>query len=242
MRPTAWVSFLALFLLTAAVYKGLPAQARPAAPAAVGPAPSWVVQGGWRDTPEEATEDALDKARAKVTDEYLRKQNPPMEWPLDAGYLRQKLWHNDLKADEATLKALGWDEDAKDLKAQVKEQTINGHTVLVEAVPFEKLGIPGGAGKMHRAAVRVEVGPSARSEFERQEQSYQAKQRHDRSAGRQGILARVLVGVIAVLVAVACYLRLEDATKGYYTTLLRLAAVAFVVVVGAGIWLLSAWL
>jgi len=42
-----------------------------------------------------------------------------------------------------------------------------------------------------------------------------------------------------LLLAVAGYLRLEDATKGYYTRLLRLAAVAFVALVGAGLWMMA---
>ena len=53
------------------------------------------------------------------------------------------------------------------------------------------------------------------------------------------LMVRVLAALVALLAAVACYLRLEDATKGYYTTLLRLAAVGFVALVGAGIWLLT---
>jgi hypothetical protein len=54
---------------------------------------------------------------------------------------------------------------------------------------------------------------------------------------RQTFLAKVLAGLLAVLVAVTFYFRLDDATKGYYTTLLRVASLALVATVGAGVWL-----
>jgi hypothetical protein len=52
------------------------------------------------------------------------------------------------------------------------------------------------------------------------------------------LFARVLAGLVALLVVAGGYLRLEEATRGYYTTLLRAAAVAFLALVGAGLWLL----
>jgi hypothetical protein len=51
-------------------------------------------------------------------------------------------------------------------------------------------------------------------------------------------LAKVLALVVAVLAALAGYLRLDEATKGYYTTWLRLAAVGFAAAIAAGAWLL----
>jgi hypothetical protein len=41
--------------------------------------------------------------------------------------------------------------------------------------------------------------------------------------------------MVCLLAVVGAYLRLEEATKGYYTRLLRLAAVVFVLVVIAGL-------
>ena len=65
-------------------------------------------------------------------------------------------------------------------------------------------------------------------------------QRHaqqDRVLDRHLLLARVLGGAVAVLLVLAGYLRLEDATRGYYTRLLRLAAIALVALAGVGVWL-----
>lgn len=55
---------------------------------------------------------------------------------------------------------------------------------------------------------------------------------------RQWFAARGLAGFVALLLVCAGYLRLEEATRGYYTRLLRLAAFGVLVGVGVGLWLL----
>jgi len=232
MRPTAWVSFLAVFLLTAAVASGIStAQAmaarlppKPTKAEPPSPPPSWVVKGDWSETDDEAVKSALESARAEVT-KYLRSQKPPMEWLPDPTWIQQQLLR-DFRPDDAELEKLGF--------KSAREVTIGGRAVQVETRHFdEKLG------DLRQAALRIEVSQFARNEIEEQERHYQVKQRQDRASLRQGVLVRILGGMVALLAAVACYLRLEDATKGYYTTLLRLAAVGFVALVGAGIWLLT---
>jgi hypothetical protein len=49
------------------------------------------------------------------------------------------------------------------------------------------------------------------------------------------LVCKGLAGIVAVLVALACYFRLEESTKGYYTTWLRVGAVAFVLAAGASL-------
>ena len=51
------------------------------------------------------------------------------------------------------------------------------------------------------------------------------------------LLARVLGGLVILLVVMAGYLRLEEATRGYYTGLLRGAAVVVVLLAGVALWL-----
>jgi hypothetical protein len=73
------------------------------------------------------------------------------------------------------------------------------------------------------------------------QKTFEDMQREDkklRIEKRQVLLARILAGLLAGLIAVTFYFRLDDATKGYYTTLLRVASVALVATVGAGVWLL----
>ncbi len=227
MRPSAWVSVLAASLLTAAFVHGMGAPQPPAAvPAKVAPpAPkSWVVTGQWMTTDDDAVDDALSHARDKVQ-EFLRAQQPPLTFPLDPTFLRQRLWRP-LEVDDAGFKALVAKGDGWQKTEGVTPR--GGRLAQVETKAFE------GLGEMHRAAVRVEVDPRVQGEFEQQEAQWQAKQRDTRAAGRQSVLVRVLAAVVAVLIAVALYFRLEDATKGYYTTLLRLAAMTVIALAVAG--------
>jgi hypothetical protein len=114
----------------------------------------------------------------------------------------------------------------------------NAHTVQIETQDQDPL-----VGRMYRAAVRVEVSAFVRPEFDAQERQFQESLRQHRAAQRQKILAVVVAGLVALLLVVAGYLRMEDATKGYCTRLLRTAVVAFVALAGAaGIWLLRRWL
>lgn len=64
-----------------------------------------------------------------------------------------------------------------------------------------------------------------------------AKVRQQKVEDRHLLLARVLVGILALLLVTAGYLRLEEMTRGYATKLLRLAAVVLLALVGAGLWL-----
>jgi hypothetical protein len=61
--------------------------------------------------------------------------------------------------------------------------------------------------------------------------------RAERKYERQMVLARVLIGAVVLLLTVAGYLRLEEATKGYYTWILRAAVVGVMVATGAALWM-----
>jgi hypothetical protein len=61
--------------------------------------------------------------------------------------------------------------------------------------------------------------------------------RQQRVQERQAALGRVLAGLVVAFLVVAGYLRLEEATRGYYTRLLRLAAVALVAAAAVALWL-----
>jgi hypothetical protein len=82
--------------------------------------------------------------------------------------------------------------------------------------------------KAFERTLQIEVGPKQYREiveYDRQECMEQ----------RQLLLARILAGVVALLVAAVGYLRLDEATKGYYTLWLRLAALGLVGAVGAAL-------
>jgi hypothetical protein len=60
-----------------------------------------------------------------------------------------------------------------------------------------------------------------------------------RGQDRMMLLGKFLAGLVAFLMAVAGYFRLEEATKGYYTLWLRLGMLGFIAAVGVGIWLVA---
>jgi hypothetical protein len=74
-----------------------------------------------------------------------------------------------------------------------------------------------GVGKKYYYAGVFEVTPSLRTELLRHDRDYRVQQ-------RMLWLSRLLVGLVAILAVVALYLRMDEATKGYYTGWLRVAA------------------
>jgi hypothetical protein len=83
-------------------------------------------------------------------------------------------------------------------------------------------------GKTQVVTMQLEITSDQYREFLKQ-----ARQEHMTS--RHLLLARVLGGVVCLLIVVGGYLRLEEATKGYYTRLLRLAAITFLILAGVGL-------
>ena len=66
-----------------------------------------------------------------------------------------------------------------------------------------------------------------------------AAARHERVAERQHWMGLGLAAVVSLLLVAIGYLRLEEATKGYYTGLLRLSALGVLALIGFFIWQLS---
>ncbi len=69
-------------------------------------------------------------------------------------------------------------------------------------------------------------------------ETIQSVARREKIEHRHAILARVLGGIVAVVLVTAGYLRLEESTRGYATKLLRLTAIVVLALVGAGLWLI----
>jgi hypothetical protein len=63
--------------------------------------------------------------------------------------------------------------------------------------------------------------------------------RHERMKERQKTSLFVVIGLVCLLGVIGGYLRLEEATKGYYTRLLRIAAISVLLVVVAGLCVLG---
>lgn len=79
-------------------------------------------------------------------------------------------------------------------------------------------------GRMQKVTMQLDV-------YAEQARDIQKQARQARIPMRHLLLARVLGGLVALLIVVGGYLRLEEATKGYCTRLLRIAAVGIVVLI-----------
>jgi hypothetical protein len=87
-------------------------------------------------------------------------------------------------------------------------------------------------GKVKVVTMKLEITADQAREIQKQA-------RQERMVSRHLLLARILGGVVCLLIVVGAYLRLEEATKGYYTRLLRLTAIAILIGIGAGLCLVG---
>jgi hypothetical protein len=87
-------------------------------------------------------------------------------------------------------------------------------------------------GAMKVVKMQLEIGAPQASEIQKQAQQQRMK-------SRQGTSLLVLIGVVCLLGVVGGYLRLEEATKGYYTRLLRVAAIGVLLVILAGLYVVG---
>jgi hypothetical protein len=68
-----------------------------------------------------------------------------------------------------------------------------------------------------------------------QARDMQKQAQQERMKSRQGLSLLVLVGLVGLVGIVGGYLWLEEATKGYYTRMLRLAAIGILILIGLGL-------
>jgi hypothetical protein len=160
-----------------------------------------------RDKEEEAAKAAA-VARGVVLEDafqwvgdFLSRQDPPIEWRPDTGYIEKNLGK------------------------------------FSEPVPEEKPELIE-LGAKETIVLHVEITQKTLDDMRAHDREYHNLKRKEISGARQVLLARILAGVVAGLVALGAYLRLDEATKGYYKTWLRLGSLALVATVGAGVWLL----
>jgi hypothetical protein len=102
--------------------------------------------------------------------------------------------------------------------ASLRADALRQNGVLV---PLGEPQADGLGSQRYKARVQVELT----STFIQEVQSFS---REARSKDRHLLLGRMLAAVVVMLLVFASYLRLEDATRGYYTWMLRLGAGAIV--------------
>lgn len=141
--------------------------------------------------------------------EYLRTNGPPVEWTPTLNFIQERL--------------------VKDKREETKEDN----------------GV-----KIHRITLDLELSSRARLEITQRDREFRAEQkqlalakareeRDQRVLQRQVWAAKGLAALVVILGAVAGYVRLDEWSKGYYTSWLRLAALGFVGAAGVGLLLFS---
>lgn len=81
-------------------------------------------------------------------------------------------------------------------------------------------------GPLLRVAVHVEIDEAAMRKLVQQDRLHQ----------RHLLAAKILAGLVAVLITLAVYFRLEETTRGYYAAPLRTGLVVCLGAVAAGLW------
>jgi hypothetical protein len=131
-----------------------------------------------------------------------------------------KAWAGLLEYDESVRPPIEWRPSIEFVRAYLEKRW--GPDTVEE---FED---PVGA--VVQIPLEVEVTPGARQLLADLDHELRVDQ-------RMGIAGKLLAVVVAVLAAIAGYIRMDEWTKGFYTRWLRTAAVAFVVCAGAGLWM-----
>jgi hypothetical protein len=233
MRPCLWVTLL-VFVVIAAGIRGHStsqrAAARKATPTGAGreAPPSWVVTGEWSKTQDEAIDSALEKAQAEVQ-KYLRGRAPSLTWTLPVEFVRERLL-TDLRLEEVKAEPRP-ERDVSEGAKGLLPINRNSHQMLEEERYFPDPLL----GQMRRVHLKVELNTDDYGTIRRFDSEYRQQLRQVISQQRQLLLAKALAVVVAMLVALIGYFRLEEATRGYYTAWLRLAAVGLVAAVVAGL-------
>jgi hypothetical protein len=168
---------------------------------------TWEVQG-WGRTREEATEDAQKRALARVAD-YLKQKRPSRQWRPTVEFVRDHLQEGEAIRNEAEDKDIPLDNGEK-IRAQCWTITVRVTSAALAAM----------------------------TQMEAQERALQARRERAVVTGdRMLLLAKVLAGIVGGLIALLVNIRIDDLTKGYYSGWLKAGTVAFLAVVGAGVWL-----
>lgn len=187
-------------------------------PAVSAPTFNKELEGKARASREEAVESALQMACDEIA-AYLHNQKPALIWIPDPAYVREHLLD-----DVPEASGEEW----------TREQ-LNGHTILVRKDKFNVDGAP----FTYQVRLRAVVNSQELTHMRQLDEPYREKVRQGAVHQRQLWLGKILLGVVVFLGSLSGYIRLEDATKGYYTGWLRLGLVGVLCAVGAGLWLAS---
>ncbi len=231
MRSSFWLCLIALGVSIGAIrVSSSLARGEPEQPATVAPAPPAP------PAPPQAPKGKVTRKRLRALERLRQATSAPAPGPNPAWVVDGYDLEDPQAAQEGALRkahesvekyvrehyaSLNW--------APSLEQLVKAGVVRPEGTPGTRRLDTGE--EVQEAHAKVEMTREYREGLQRM-----VLQQHTRQ--RQWVAARGLAGLVALLLVCAGYLRLEEATRGYYTRLLRLAALGVLVGVGVGLWLL----
>lgn len=174
-----------------------------------------------------ALDDALEKARDKVA-AYLEEQKLAQNWTPKLSFVRDRLL-GDLSKDDIK---------GEDPKGQLREILIAERFRAVEET--REVGEPGKETETRRVWLKVAISGDNWKRIKDEIQLVENQKRLKVTKSRMVFLVKILVGIVALLLTVCGYIRLDEWSKGYYTQWLKLAAVGCMVIVGLILWRLVA--
>lgn len=230
MRSSFWLCLIALGLSIGAIrVSNSLARGEPQPPASVAPAPPAPPQAP-------AVKGKVTKHRRKLLERLQQAAGAPAPGPNPAWVVDGYDLEDPQAAQEAALRKAH-----ESVEKYVREHypTLNWEPTLEQLEKARVVQVEGTPGT-HKLDNGEEV-QEAHAKVEMTRDYREALQRmvlHQHTRQRQWTAARGLAGFVALLLVCAGYLRLDEATRGYYTRLLRLAALGVLVGVGVGLWLL----
>jgi hypothetical protein len=177
------------------------------------------VEGKARFKREEALESALETARDEII-KFLQAQKRAFLWEPTTVFVR-----DNLLGDVAEPSGSDWS----------RFETSDKHTVLVKETPTNEENFP----YTYIVKLHLKVTSQDFARMQELDQPVREQARHTMVEQRQLWLGKILLGVVVLLTAVSGYIRLEDATKGYYTGWLRLGLAGVGAAVAVGLLLLA---
>jgi hypothetical protein len=182
----------------------------------------------WAFSQSQGDGHSRERKPARATAKRVSEQNEPnQKWQAEAWAESEKDATNyalDKLASETAdyLFEHGltdWRPDANDIRSILKPNVVR------DQKNFEDLGT------LEHVTVTAELTPPALRKF-------QKEARQQRASGRMMGLGKGLGMLVVLLAALGGYFRLEEATKGYYTTWLRLTTLGFISAAATTLWII----
>jgi hypothetical protein len=183
-----------------------------------------------------ALEDALEKARDRVTD-YLHEQKLVPDWTPKVTFVRDRLL-GDLKPDEVE-KIIEEEHKGKPGPVAIGKLElflIDGRFRTVEETRKLKVGDAEKGAETRRVWLKVVFDPETWKQIQKENRQAEDQRRLKVTEKRMVFLVKFLAGIVALLLTICGFIRLDEWSKGYYTKWLKLGAVACIVAVSVLLW------